>query len=337
MPALYYEYSGKGMESPQVDEFNAFIGRDFYPSDTRVKTRQSDVYISNARTYAGYIPICRLASRGVWTLTRRSWQQVRNSGSDIYLIWLPVRGSVTIMQGGRSTTIERGNVAISSSVEPLSVSTAPDDQNEHMSFQVIAPAHLVNQALAEPRQFCGTSFPALHGGTNVAQDLFVSLYNQAEHMTRGPAESLALAGLDIVFKSICEVVGDQFRSLSVKEARLQRLLDYMELHYCDSELSTENVAKACGISTRYLHYLLKGEGKSFNDYLWQSRLNCAYEQLRDPKLVNRTISEVAYSVGFKSCPHFSRAFRNQFSCSPKDVRQRSRAEATNSVNSPQCH
>jgi AraC-like DNA-binding protein len=322
MPQVGFDYSGKAIASPNIEEFNASIGRDFYSSDTKVITHQSDIRLTNARTLAGYIPICMHQSQGVSTTTRRSWKQVRNNSSDVYLIWIPVCGSVTICQGGRTAVVEPGNIALSSSIEPLCIGTAPNGEQKHQSFQILAPAHLVNRALNEPKQFCGVSFSDANGGAFIARDVLLSLYNHAESMSRESAESLATAGIEAIFRAINPPGSDLYRTIGVKETKLRRLLDYLQLHYCDPELSTEKVATACGISMRYLHYLLKSKGISFYDYLWSTRLNSAFDQLNDSSLTNRTIAEIAYSVGFKSSPHFSRAFRNEYSCSPKEMRQR---------------
>ena len=321
MPQVGYEFSGQGFNTDEVARFNASIGREFYSAETQVTAESDEIYLCNSRALAGYIPISTHRSVGASTVTRRSWAQVRNSGSDVYLLWLPLRGTVTIAQNGQTTVAGPGSLALSSANEPLCITTTPDDQHEHLSMQVLAPAHLVTRALSEPKRLCGVSFPTTQGASRIASDLFTSLYDEAEFMDRGSAEHLAISAMDAVFKWINNDECDAHRSIGIKEARLQRLLDYLELHYCDPELSTEKVAKACDISMRYLHYLLKSKGKRFYDFLWQSRLNNAYEQLVDPTLARRTIAEIAFATGFKSSAHFSRAFRNHYALSPKQVRQ----------------
>ena len=58
-----------------------------------------------------------------------------------------------------------------------------------------------------------------------------------------------------------------------------------------------------------------------SDYIWAQRLDAARRALCDPACAARTVSEIAFSLGFNDAAHFSRAFRARFGCSPRDVRR----------------
>nr|WP_291557272.1 helix-turn-helix domain-containing protein [Comamonas sp. SCN 65-56] len=42
----------------------------------------------------------------------------------------------------------------------------------------------------------------------------------------------------------------------------------------------------------------------------------------DPRASARSVSEIAFAWGFNDAAHFSRAFKNRFGCSPRDMRAR---------------
>lgn len=321
MTTSLYEFKGRSFNADHRELLISAIGRNFFTADCSVYQDAEDLYLSNSRSFAGYIPISRSRLVGVRTVTRRTLKEVRSNTSDTFLIWLPVRGALTITQNGRTATIEPGSFALTYSNEPLCVATVSDADHEHLSYQITAPAHLVSQAIPEPKRLCAIPFSTTLGGARIARELFLSLYEEADNLDRASAEALALSGLNALFRTVNQEGEEHGRSFSVREVKLQRLMDYLELNYSDSELTTEKVAKDCGISTRYLHYLLKSKGTRFYDYLWQARLSSAFQQLTDPALARRTISEIAYAIGFKSSAHFSRAFRNQFARSPREVRQ----------------
>lgn len=321
MTRSLYEFKGRHFTADHRDMLLSSIRRDFYTADCNVYQEREELYFSNSRSFAGYIPISRHRTIGIHTVTRRTLKEVRSNSSDTFLVWLPMRGAITITQNGRTATVEPGSFALSYGNEPLCIGTVSDGESEHLSYQITAPAHLVSQAIPEPRRLCAIPFSTMQGGARIARDLFLSLYEESDNLDRASAETLALSALNALFRTVNQEGAEQGRSLSVREVKLQRLMDYLELNYSDSELTTEKVAKDCGISTRYLHYLLKSKGTRFYDYLWQARLNSAYQQLTDPTLARRTISEIAYAIGFKSSAHFSRAFRNQFAKSPREVRQ----------------
>lgn len=67
-----------------------------------------------------------------------------------------------------------------------------------------------------------------------------------------------------------------------------------------------DAAQALGMSTRSLQRKLEEEGTSFKDVLDDVRRTLAISHLRDG---NRTVSEVAFLVGFSEVSAFSRAFR----------------------------
>src|SRR3546814_11519643 len=80
------------------------------------------------------------------------------------------------------------------------------------------------------------------------------------------------------------------------------------------------VAKGCGISPRYLSFLLKLHGTPFSPLIWDKRLESAGRWLSSSTPAAASISEVAYKVGFKSPAHFSRMFNRTFQLSPRAYR-----------------
>ncbi|MFD2136341.1 helix-turn-helix domain-containing protein [Novosphingobium resinovorum] len=98
------------------------------------------------------------------------------------------------------------------------------------------------------------------------------------------------------------------------------MLRFIEVHLADPLLSTAMVAKGCGISPRYLSFLLRMRDTSFSELVWEQRLAKARDWLAasDPREVS--IGEIAYGVGFKSPAHFSRMFKRVFGANPREYR-----------------
>ena len=107
---------------------------------------------------------------------------------------------------------------------------------------------------------------------------------------------------------------------TISDRRLQDVLRFIEVHLSDPQLSTAMVAKGCGISPRYLSFLLRLKGTSFSELVWEQRLEKAKDWLSssDPREIS--ISEIAYGVGFKSPAHFSRMFKRVFKVNPREFR-----------------
>jgi AraC-like DNA-binding protein len=93
----------------------------------------------------------------------------------------------------------------------------------------------------------------------------------------------------------------------------------------DQTLSPKKIAASSRISLSYLYSLFTDNETTVGQFVQTRRLQRAYEVLvADPK-GHRTVSEIAYGVGFKNVSHFSRSFSRHFKIAPRDVRQISNA------------
>ncbi|MCP1837020.1 acetamidase/formamidase/AraC-like DNA-binding protein [Bradyrhizobium sp. USDA 4532] len=116
-----------------------------------------------------------------------------------------------------------------------------------------------------------------------------------------------------------ETAGDRGGGAS-KAATLHRLCQTVERSLEEPDLTPVKIASAEGISERYLQKLFEGAGTSFTHYLRERRLQRTWADLSNPAEAHRSISEIAFRVGFNDSAHFSRAFRQRFGLSPREFR-----------------
>ena len=84
--------------------------------------------------------------------------------------------------------------------------------------------------------------------------------------------------------------------------------------------SIEEIASELSVSQRYLSDTLKKEtGKTSTEHLQLYLINEAKNHLLNP---NKTISEVAYELGFEYPPYFSRLFKKKEGMSPSEYREK---------------
>ncbi|MCC9204161.1 helix-turn-helix domain-containing protein [Arthrobacter sp. zg-Y769] len=114
------------------------------------------------------------------------------------------------------------------------------------------------------------------------------------------------------------ITGEPGASPSV--AYLAASRDFIQAHLGEPDLSMPRVARAVGISERHLTRVFAEAGTSPAKYVLENRLARAHELLADPTHSATPITELAASVGFVSAAHFSRAFRQQYGCTPRDAR-----------------
>ena len=102
------------------------------------------------------------------------------------------------------------------------------------------------------------------------------------------------------------------------EQNLRKITAYMEVHFCDSDISFESVARAVNFSTSYISALLKKNlNTSFVKLLTGMRMEKAKELLADPSL---KIIDIAERLGYNDSYYFSHCFKKYMEVSPKEYR-----------------
>ena len=102
---------------------------------------------------------------------------------------------------------------------------------------------------------------------------------------------------------------------------LQRICQRIETLLSEPDLAIGTVARAEGVSIRYLQRLFKEAGNSFIHYLRTRRLERCRADLASSFHADLSISEICFRWGFNGSAHFSRAFRKAYGMSPREYRQ----------------
>ncbi|MNO12684.1 putative response regulatory protein [compost metagenome] len=102
---------------------------------------------------------------------------------------------------------------------------------------------------------------------------------------------------------------------------VNKVMEYINDHYQDPELSINRVAALFHINPTYLSKRMKQEiGQSFLYYVTELRIAKAKEIL-DDVTSNIKIGNLAIKVGYKSQYYFSRVFKNKVGVSPLEYKK----------------
>ncbi|HXP91552.1 MAG TPA: helix-turn-helix transcriptional regulator [Fibrobacteria bacterium] len=97
-----------------------------------------------------------------------------------------------------------------------------------------------------------------------------------------------------------------------------RLAAHLASNYQRGELDADTVCRETGIPRSRLPEILReGFGTTFKAYLNELRLTEASRLLRT---TDRTVSEIAFAVGYNGIAHFNRVFRERFGLAPGEHR-----------------
>lgn len=101
-------------------------------------------------------------------------------------------------------------------------------------------------------------------------------------------------------------------------AFLERVTAIIHKNINDSNFATQHLVRELGMSKSQLYRNLKAiSGKSTAIFIRSIRLQASKEMLQTTE---KSVTEVAYDVGFKDPSWFSRAFKEEFGCSPSEIK-----------------
>ncbi|MFG2915024.1 helix-turn-helix domain-containing protein [Kitasatospora sp. NPDC048298] len=104
----------------------------------------------------------------------------------------------------------------------------------------------------------------------------------------------------------------------VNDAVLFRVRQFVRRHLSDPGLSPEGIARAHGVSARYLHRLFEGEGRTLYQWIREQRLEGCRRALLATPADSLSVGLIARRWGFTSPGQLSRAFHGAYGLSPTD-------------------
>ena len=106
----------------------------------------------------------------------------------------------------------------------------------------------------------------------------------------------------------------------VRAARLGAIKADIAERLAQDDLTVAAVASRQRISESYVRKLFESEGSSFSEWVLGERLIRAHRMLTDPRFAGRSITSVAFDVGFGDVSYFNRSFRRRFGATPSEIR-----------------
>lgn len=298
-----------------ADYWREIICDEFVKLDCEMQ--QPDEFIGELR---GGIGIANLRFSEVLSnpqIVERSKRQIAKSTEAEFLISFQLEKEGIVRQGGREALLTPGSFALYDSTEPYSLSF----QERFHQFVVQMPKEVLSRHLMNPEQYTAISISGESGLGAILSNFIFSLVRELNNFQQAPDElSENLVNMIAMALSSSVMLEQSTDNSIVRDALKRRILQYIENNLCDPELSNKHVAESQNISTRYLHKLFQGQTETIHSLILNKRLDKSMQILKDPGYLGHSIERIAYSVGFSSPAHFSRAFKKYFGVNPSDCR-----------------
>ncbi len=297
--------------------FRGNTNQEYYLGDYTIEAG-SVIEVRADRKAVGSCSIIRMQAK-TRQFFRRSWSHIREDGTDVTVLWFVKRGRLSIAHQCGHSIAEAGDFAVTQSTAPFSIECQADESSLHEVLHVIVPTHLFRRFVPCEVK---TGLVLAAGGREfaIAERMFAEIFEESGDLAEHIEQLLVDTALSVLGEAIKRNEDRAPARQTLSEKRLQDVLRFIDVHLSDPTLSIATVARGCGISPRYLSFLLQLNGTPFSELVWDKRLKIASRWLASSKPGDIPISEIAYRVGFKSPAHFSRMFKRVFNMGPREYR-----------------
>lgn len=292
--------------SDWIDRLFQGLRSDLY-GDTRFDGRMDSLH-------AGDLILTRLEADRHRVM--RSASDVRASETGYLKIVAPFLGCAGVEQQGREAWVTPGQWCIYDTTDTYAVSNPT--RVEHL-IVMVPKAQLAERGLAIG-ELMARPLGSQGGMARVALETMRSAWRELPAMTADGARALGDMITQCVHLSLLDLAG-RGTAITQREALRERIKQHVARHLADPSLTVEQIARALGVSRRQLYNAFGDETDGVAGYLMARRVEACRAAFDDPRLMHRSITEIALASGFANAAHFSRLFRARTGQTPSEYRR----------------
>jgi AraC-like DNA-binding protein len=240
-----------------------------------------------------------------------------------FFVHLQLEGEGMVRQDGREALLRTGDFTVCDGTRHYEVSCPAGGRMLVLGI----PTAKLRRHIACPESLAGTPMRAGAGVSGLMSGFLRDCWVQCRQVLAGDAAGqIAAAVLDLLGAAYAQVPRTHAEHSSRGTAHRIRIINYIHAHLYDPDLSPAQIARACRITTRYLHYLFSDGEETVARYILARRLEGSSQALLAESQRGRTVTAIAFDHGFNSATHFGRVFRAHFGMTPREYRARAACE-----------
>lgn len=299
-----------------ADVWREFISETFVELDCSGMSKEQ---------FFGELRARSLGPLGISTITTDAYDVYRTksgiakSKNDDFLISIQSKGSSVIRQLGREAVLNPGDFTIYDSAIPYHLHFA----NRLSQIVIQIPRELMKEHLSVPEALTAVPIRGDGGIAQITTKFASTAFKQSLDLADANKDQVVRTFLELLSTSMRESANTPVRTRANRATQLIRVKQYIADRLKDPSLSPKGIAAAHSITVRYLQILFESENASPNKYIWNQRLIRARQDLQNPSMKHKSISEICFTWAFSDTAHFSRAFKAKFEMSPRAFRNKS--------------
>lgn len=242
---------------------------------------------------------------------------IRADGLENLTVQVVLQGRERIRFDGEDIALKQGDLLIWDSTRP-------------MSFQVQERLHKISVVLPLPRfqSWLSRSRPSVRHWLDGRSNSGLLLHEHVKALSAsvfagGCRDSHALVDATIGVLLNALGPGDAEGPKPLRVIQLRHVKDYIHANLRSPGLSPAVIARAGGMSSRYLHWLFRAAAAgTVSQYILRRRMDFCARDLSNPSMRHRKISDIAFYWGFQDLAHFNKRFKQRYEVSPGAFREK---------------
>jgi AraC-like DNA-binding protein len=276
------------------------------------KYKQFDANLScNKLSCLGLLEVCASAQ----SVTR---SPKRFSEDDYLLLTLQKKGSMEITQDGRRTVLSPGDIGVYDSRRPYFINLKNEFhmQTLKIPFDVLDINNYKTDTITAKKIVTCTPINFIF--SSLMSNLF-SMNEPTDYLEGKEVFDLFNTGLN---KFISHNSGVKFDGYNTDvNIDLHRVRDFIQSNLSHPSMSVDLICKELGISRSSLYRIFSSEGGNISNYIWRQRVYKLKVLLESNAYYKKTITELAFGVGFSSSSHASVLFKDYVGMTPSQYRR----------------
>ena len=246
----------------------------------------------------------------------RGHRNISQSDSEFLAIQLVLGGRENIEFDGERYCLEAGDIFIWDSTSPMSFEVT--ERLNKISIKI--PLNRFKNWIPERWGSFNRKLGPKSVNRRLLSPLISTMVDEGFSVTPMNDQAISEGVIALLVGGIEE--NDESKSGSIKLAQLVSLKEYIKRHIYDPNLSISSIAETNKISTRYVHWLFSENKNTVSEFILSQRMKHCRKDLLNESMNRRSISEIAFSTGFRSPAYFSRRYKELFGEAPRDTRKK---------------
>ncbi|HEY0341562.1 MAG TPA: helix-turn-helix domain-containing protein [Steroidobacteraceae bacterium] len=250
-------------------------------------------------------------------VVRRSRAHIACSREANYLIRIQLSNESLSSQCGQDVLLRPGDFTLCDSIRPYKLTFT----GKVSILTVRVSKELLQRYIGCPDSLVHIPVSGSTGGGALASKLIREIWHSSDGIVADTEPRVAHVVLELFASAYIGIGAASIDSSCLASPVRLLIFDFIEQSLRDPELSPVTIAQSLRISPRHVHRVFAQRGESVTRYILRRRLERCRAALDDPLLAALSLSRICSGYGFKTLPHFSRLFREEYGVTPSDYRR----------------